>query len=80
MPATTEWKGMQRWVRLGAIANNLIQMGKQLAHKPAQEISLRRANRSLVPEAEPTSKNVFCTENLADSTPETHLAPCHGWV
>ena len=29
-------EGMQRWVGLGAIANNLIQIGKRLARKPAQ--------------------------------------------
>jgi transposase, IS5 family len=29
-------EGMKRWVGLGVIANNLIQMGKQLARKPAQ--------------------------------------------
>ncbi|MGH7219137.1 MAG: ISNCY family transposase, partial [Nitrospiraceae bacterium] len=29
-------EGMQRWVGLGAIANNLIQIGKQLSRKPAQ--------------------------------------------
>ena len=28
--------GMERWVGLGAIANNLIQIGKRLAQKPAQ--------------------------------------------
>jgi hypothetical protein len=28
-------EGMKRWVGLGAIANNLIQIGKQLARKPA---------------------------------------------
>ena len=28
--------GMERWVGLGAIANNLIQIGKHLAQKPAQ--------------------------------------------
>jgi transposase, IS5 family len=29
-------EGMRRWVGLGAIANNLLQIGKQLARKPAQ--------------------------------------------
>jgi transposase, IS5 family len=29
-------EGMKRWVGLGAIANNLVQIGKQLARKPAQ--------------------------------------------
>jgi IS5 family transposase len=29
-------EGMERWVGLGAIANNLIQIGKRLAQKPAQ--------------------------------------------
>jgi IS5 family transposase len=29
-------EGMERWVGLGAIANNLIQIGKQLTRKPAQ--------------------------------------------
>jgi len=29
-------EGMNRWVGLGVIANNLLQMGKQLARKPAQ--------------------------------------------
>ena len=29
-------EGMNRWVGLGVIANNLIQMGKHLARKPAQ--------------------------------------------
>ena len=29
-------EGMKRWVGLGAVANNLLQMGKLLARKPAQ--------------------------------------------
>jgi hypothetical protein len=29
-------EGIQRWVGLGAIANNLIQIGKRLAPKPVQ--------------------------------------------
>ena len=29
-------EGMQRWVGLGVIANNLLQIGKRLARKPAQ--------------------------------------------
>jgi hypothetical protein len=27
-------EGMKRWVGLGVIANNLLQMGKQLARRP----------------------------------------------
>jgi hypothetical protein len=29
-------EGMNRWVGLGVIANNLLQIGKQLTRKPAQ--------------------------------------------
>jgi hypothetical protein len=29
-------EGMNRWVGLGVIANNLLQIGKQLARKPTQ--------------------------------------------